>query len=429
MHVEDTQAVCPFRLVRARPKDYMAPLTSKASPAAKRAISVARVAAGKPSWLNFCGGSLEDWKQDICGSTPEVPSVTLYKLLDKLDKHCLDFATMLKFFEFFGWFSDNRRNKHDAWVEDWHDVLKFLGGLPERTSSLRIDHFMQLVKHPDRPPLLQNYTVDQMLYHVRQSYLAHPIMMPPPMSKVPVEEARGFADWYVKNNHTRPLVWHLCGFLERHPEAKSILEPDGVFFMYWYYSIFGDIVNQYFENWQDPGPKALALVPVASSSELRPGTMVPSSVATRAYEQFRVCWMWFQGEKYLFLNLWDMDKDFFTNVKWWVQEPHRLANNGALAVVWDASTVPGLPDCLCMAECEGLKSMVQASNKQKRARGIWAAIYLHYLLKHPRPDRMEGLTCFDGNVFDWVDLMKLSAATVDFDSNTFEGPVVFLTDL
>ena len=73
--------------------------------------------------------------------------------------------------------------------------------------------------------------------------------------------------------------------------------------------------------------------------------------------------MWFQGEKYLFLNMWDMDKDFFTNVKWWVQEPHRLGNNGALAVVWDASDVPGCLDCLCMAECEGLKSMVQASNK------------------------------------------------------------------
>ena len=34
MHEEDTQGVCPFRLVRALPKDYMAPWTSKARPAA-----------------------------------------------------------------------------------------------------------------------------------------------------------------------------------------------------------------------------------------------------------------------------------------------------------------------------------------------------------------------------------------------------------
>ena len=182
--------------------------------------------------------------------------------------------------------------------------------------------------------------------------------------------------------------------------------------MYWYYSIFGDIVNQYFENWLDPGPKSLALVPIASSSELRPCEMIHSSSSTRAYEQFRVCWMWFQGEKYLFLNLRDMDKDFFTNVKWWVEEPHRLANNGALAVLWEASTIPGVPDCLCMADSEGLKHMVLASNKQKRNRGIWAAVYLHYLLKHSLPDRMETLTCLDGNVFDWLDIMMQSAATV-----------------
>ena len=42
---------------------------------------------------------------------------------------------------------------------------------------------------------------------------------------------------------------------------------------------------------------------------------------------------------------------------------------------------------------------------------------------------MESLTCFDGNVFDWEDLMVQSAATVDFDTNTFEGPGIFLKDL
>ena len=230
---------------------------------------------------------------------------------------------------------------------------------------------------------------------------------------------------------TRPThsVCHLSGLSERNPGTKVILEPDGVFFMYWYYCIFGDIVNQYFENWQDPGPKALALVPIASSSELRPGTMVPSSVATRASEQFRVCWMWFQEEKYLVLNLWDMDNDFFSNVKWWVQEPHRLANNGAVAHIWDASEVPGLPDCLCIAECDGLKSMVQASNKQKRSRGIWAAMYFHYLLKHPCHDRGERFTCFDASVMDWVDIMLTSTATVNFDTNTIEDRPLALRDL
>ena len=128
---------------------------------------MARVAAGKASLPNAHQGRLEVWKPDTCDSSPADSSVRLHKLLDKLDKHCLDFATMLKLFEFFGWSGDDGGSNHDAWVEDWHDILKFLGGLSEKTSSLRIDQFMQLIQHPNRPPLLTDYTVDQMLHHVQ----------------------------------------------------------------------------------------------------------------------------------------------------------------------------------------------------------------------------------------------------------------------
>ena len=130
--------------------------------------------------------------------------------------------------------------------------------------------------------------------------------------------------------------------------------------------------------------------------------------------------MLFEGEWYLVLNLWDMDTDFFSNVRWWVEEPHRWAKNGAHAVILDASAVPNMPDCLCMAECDGLRSMVQAKNKKKRSQGIWAAMYLHYLLKHPRQDRGERYTCFDANLMDWVDCILLNPYTVNFATNMIE---------
>ena len=70
-----------------------------------------------------------------------------------------------------------------------------------------------------------------------------------------------------------------------------------------------------------------------------------------------------------------------------------------------------------MAECDGLKSMVQAPNKKKRSQGIWAAMYSHYLLKHPRQDRGERYTCFGANIMDWVDSILLNPYTVNFDTN------------
>ena len=117
----------PFRIERTKSKEKLLPWTSKASPAAYKAVSVARVAAGKAALPNAPGACLEVWESDTCESSPADASVRLYKMLDKLEKHCVDFATMLKFFEFFGWSGDDGGNKHDAWVEDWHDILKFSG--------------------------------------------------------------------------------------------------------------------------------------------------------------------------------------------------------------------------------------------------------------------------------------------------------------
>ena len=58
-----------------------------------------------------------------------------------------------------------------------------------------------------------------------------------------------------------------------------------------------------------------------------------------------------------------------------------------------------------------------------------AAIYLHYLLKHPRPTSSMKLTDFDQMVFHWLDVMNLSPATVNFHTNTFEGPGIQLQQL
>ena len=224
MQVQESQLVCPFRLNRAGVKPLLLQTTAKASSVAHKAVSVARVAAGKPVPPTAGVSSSQGIEVALCGPAPEGAAVTLYKLLDKLGKHCLDFATMLKFFEFFGWDSDDGRNKHNAWIYDWHDILKLLGILPDTTPSLRMDQFIQLVQHPDRPPLLKEYTVDQMLYHVRQSYLAGHLVSPPPLwNGFTLAEAQGFANWYIDGYQTLPLIWNLTQTGEESNSLKHAL--------------------------------------------------------------------------------------------------------------------------------------------------------------------------------------------------------------
>ena len=88
----------------------------------------------------------------------------------------------------------------------------------------------------------------------------------------------------------------------------------------------------------------------------------------------------------------------------------------------DGDAQEQFPDCICTGHWRGLKSMVYASNKENRFRGILAAIYLHGLLKHPREGSIMNVTKFDHLVLSWLDVMNLSPTTVDFHANTFEGP-------
>lgn len=94
----------------------------------------------------------------------------------------------------------------------------------------------------------------------------------------------------------------------------------------------------------------------------------------------------------------------------------------AEAECWDGDAQEQFPDCICTSQWRGLKSMVYASNKKNRFRGIMAAIYLHALLKHPRESSILNVTDFDRLVLSWLEVMHLSPTTVYFHANTFEGP-------
>ena len=103
--------------------------------------------------------------------------------------------------------------------------------------------------------------------------------------------------------------------------------------------------------------------------------------------------------------------------------------SAAEAEVLDGSDRQEFPDCICTGQWRGLKSMVYASNKKNRSRGILLAIYLHDLLIHSRGSSVEKTTDLDHLVLSWLDLMILSPTTVDFLGNTFLGPGTQLQDI
>jgi hypothetical protein len=336
---------------------------------------------------------------------------------------------MLKFFEFFGWDSDDGRNKHDAWIYDWHDILKFLGILDDTTQTLQMRQFSSLVHDPGRPPLLQQYTVGRMLYHVQHSYMAGRIVTPPPLwNDFPLDSAEEFSMKYVNNYQTHPLIWYLKDHVRKVPVASTMLLPDGIFFLYWYYIIFGTFVNAYFTNW-------LALREFNRHPVDLPETSSPvchverSSMPNHVYEKIRVCWLYDNESTYLFLNLMDKGPSFFPDLKWQLQKPERMGVSAGEAEVLDGSDRQQFPDCLCTGQWRGFKSMVYASNKKNRSRGILLAIYLHDLLTHSRGSSVENTTDLDRLVVAWLDLMNRSPTTVDFIGNTLVGPGTQLQDM
>jgi hypothetical protein len=152
---------------------------------------------------------------------------------------------------------------------------------------------------------------------------------------------------------------------------------------------------------------------------------MPSAV----YEKIRVCWLYDNESTYLFLNLMDKEQNFFSDLKWELQKPERMGDSAADAEVLDGSDRESFPDCICTGQLRGLKSMVYASNKKNRSRGILLAMYLHELLTRSHGSSVAKTTDLDHLVLSWLDLMNLSPTTVDFIGNTMIGPGTQLQDM
>ncbi len=197
---------------------------------------------------------------------------------------------------------------------------------------------------------------------------------------------------------------------------------------YGYYRIFGDTLNAYFNNWCQLRQinRHPIYLPDASSPFFN---VERSSIPSAVYEKIRVCWLYYNESTYLFLNLMDKEQSFFSDLKWLLQKPGRMGVSAAEAELLDGDAQEQFPDCICTGQWRGLKSMVYASNKKNRSRGVMLAIYLHDLLKHPRGSSLENTTDLDHLVLSWLDLMILSPTTVDFHGNTFTGPGTQLLQL
>ena len=346
--------------------------------------------------------------------------VKLMKLLDKDEKDCVDFATMLKFFELFGWGPEKQQDKHELWVEDWHAILQFLGGLDHHTSSLRCDEFIQLISRPGGPPLIAGYTVEELVKHVESSYLGEEIVTLPP--NVPwLEREAEFPKHYITNAPGEPLSETLKRIVDVWPETRETLDPNGCFFLAWYYKCFGNILNEWYErNHKRQGCLAgreaqIAPEPVVVAAE-------PSGWHEKAYERFQACWISYEGDRYLFVNVWDWSPSDLKGVRYLVESPIRMGlcyDFSPSLHFTDGSDLDAMPDVLCLCDFRGLKTMVQGSNKLSRKRGIWAAIYLHHLIRDPESrERMTSDHKFDRKMMELLVTILENPAEVDLEADT-----------
>ena len=121
------------------------------------------------------------------------------------------------------------------------------------------------------------------------------------------------------------------------------------------------------------------------------------------------------------MNTWEWPTDLISQLRYLVEQPDCMGSCTDFDVnvhFTDGADVPGMPFCLSMVDFRGLKSMVQASNLKKRKQGIWAAMYLHYLLSQPlQQRRMTVSNAFDAQVMELLDIMLARPAHVELETN------------
>ena len=411
----------PFTKVFEASRPPQCLLVSKARPAVRSAVDGPGETSSQLSFLpGPPAGPFNAFRVNPVVAVTLEWGVRLMKLLDKDDKDCVDFSTMLKFVELFGWGVDYGENKHELWVKDWHGILQFLGGLDHHTSSLRCDEFIQLLSRPGGPPLIAGYTVQELVKHVESSYLGEPMLMLPPGVSWSAK-VENFPKLYIKNAPAEPLLDTLARVVMHYPETRKALDPQSCFFLTWYYKCFGNILNEWYEtNHKRQGCLAwreaqIAPEPVVAAAE-------SSGCREKAYERFLVCWISYEGDRYLFVNVWDWCPSLLTGVRNLVESPSRMGLcydfSPSLHFI-DGNDVDAMPDVLCMCDFRGLKTMVQGRKKLSRKRGIWAAIYLYHLIRDPASHgRMTSAHEFDGKMMELLDIILVSPAEVDLETNT-----------
>ena len=392
----------------------------KSRPADQLAVSVSGAASCHMSISpDLRSAPFSAFHEDPGLAVPRECGVSLMKLLDKEYNNCLDFATMLKFMELFGWGVDDGEKKHELWVNDWHDILKFLGGLRATTPSLRCDEFIQFLMKPGGPPLIAAYSVQELFQHVASSYLGKPLLMLPPRVSWTARETR-IAQDFISEGGRQSLAQTLAGMVKIYPESRNCLDPESPFFLAWYYECFGRFLNEWYgTKHQREGSLVWREAAVAPE---RPVVAVEwSGRREMAYEKLPVWWIVYKGERYLFVNIWDWSSDLVSQLRYLVEQPNCMGSCTDFDVnvhFTDGADVPGMPLCLSMVAFRGLKSKVQASNKQKRKQGIWAAMYLHYLLGRPlQQRRMTPINAFDAKVMDLLDIMLANPVEVELETN------------
>ena len=107
------------------------------------------------------------------------------------------------------------------------------------------------------------------------------------------------------------------------PETRKALDPQSCFLLTWYYKCFGNILNEWYEtNHKRQGCLAwreaeIAPEPVVTAAE-------SSGCGEKAYEKILVCWISYEGDRYLFVNAWDWCPSLLTEVRNLVESPSRM---------------------------------------------------------------------------------------------------------
>ena len=323
----------------------------------------------------------------------------MFTWMDKLGTNTLDFAVLLRFFQLIGWEPLDRKHLYIEWREDWSSVLTFLDIQDHEWAGTAVEQFGRFLDHPQRPPLLADYSVKELYSLLLSSKISRPMTTLGPGVTVPLK-----AGEEAFKKVQAGIGMHINEILYFHGKARDVVadfvNDDGQYHAYWTYCVFGPALKTWHYR---SGVDCLAVqnMSVSSVEAVLPEAKDDAPIE-RIWRLHPISWVLYEEVKYLHINGYEVDEAFLSEAVYRAQKYLPGATKQTVRLV-RGQDLDDVPDDVSFGSYRGMHVMVSLGTKHKRTQCIWLALAIvHFVQGGRTPPGVVTETAFHNEVQRFV---------------------------